>query len=129
MYNFHMDTSLSKDAFGWGFALWLVGYILGFLLFAFVPVSLIGWFITPVGVLITLWVLFTRIRSNSMRHYALVALAWTLIAIICDFLFLVLLLKSADGYYKLDVFLYYALTFALPLAVGWYRTRVEQRRS
>jgi hypothetical protein len=30
--------------------------------------------------------------------------------------------KPADGYYKLDVYLYYILTFALPLIVGWRKS-------
>jgi hypothetical protein len=44
------------------------------------------------------------------------AIVWTLIAIVFDYLFIVKALNPADGYYKLDVFLYYALTFILPLA-------------
>ena len=41
-----------------------------------------------------------------------------LIAVICDYFFLVKAFNPADGYYKLDVYLYYGLTFILPLAVG-----------
>ncbi len=39
--------------------------------------------------------------------------------IIFDYFFLVKMFKPADGYYKLDVYLYYVLTFILPLVVGW----------
>jgi len=42
-----------------------------------------------------------------------------LIAVIFDYLFLVKMFKPTDGYYKLDVYLYYILTFLLPLIVGW----------
>ena len=42
-----------------------------------------------------------------------------LIAIVCDYFFLVKVFNAADGYYKLDVYLYYTLTFALPLFTGW----------
>lgn len=48
---------------------------------------------------------------------------WTLIAIIFDYFFLVKLLKPADGYYKLDVYLYYSLTFILPVVAGTLRLR------
>ncbi|HEX8994228.1 MAG TPA: hypothetical protein VF803_03185 [Candidatus Paceibacterota bacterium] len=118
-----MNTSLYKDAFGWGIGLWLIGYILGFVLFAFVPVSLIGWVITPIGIAITLLVLLKNIRHDSLRAYILIACAWTGIAILLDYIFLVQMLKPADGYYKLDVYLYYIVTFVLPVAIGWYKTR------
>jgi hypothetical protein len=38
-------------------------------------------------------------------------------------LFIVKLLNPADGYYKADVYLYYALTFISPLIVGWWKER------
>lgn len=110
-----------KDSLGWGLGLWFIGYALGILLFAFVPASLIGWILTPVGTAITLWVLFKKITSSSLSYYGQLAVAWTLIAVVFDYIFLVLLFKPADGYYKLDVYMYYALTFILPLAVGWYK--------
>jgi hypothetical protein len=46
-------------------------------------------------------------------------------AAVLDYLFIVLLL-GASNYYKPDVYLYYALTFLLPLAVGWYRFKVKK---
>ena len=117
-----MGKSFYKDALGWGIGLWLIGYILGFIFFAFVPTSIIGWVIMPIGILITLWVVLNKIQSESFQHYVFVAIAWTIIAIIFDYLFLVMLLKPADGYYKLDVYIYYALTLILPLAIGWYKS-------
>ncbi len=57
-----------------------------------------------------------------MRYYLGVACIWTAIAILCDYFFLVRPFKPADGYYKLDVYLYYALTFALPLFAGWKKS-------
>ena len=124
-----VNKSFYKDALGWGVGLWLIGYILGFALFAFIPASLIGWAIMPIGILITLWVLLKKIRSGSFQYYVLVAIVWTLIAIVFDFLFLVVLLKPADGYYKLDVYIYYALTFVLPLVIGWYKIRAQKSGS
>lgn len=122
-----MNTSLVKNVLGWGLLLWLIGYVLGFVFFAFVPASLIGWVIMPIGVLITLWVLLKKIKNDFFQHYVFVAIGWTIIAIVFDFLFLVRLLKPADGYYKLDVYLYYILTLMLPLAIGWYKTRTKKQ--
>jgi len=120
-----MNKQLYKDALGWGLALWLIGYVLGFVFFAFVPASLIGWVITPIGVLITLWVLFKKIHGGSLRYYLSVGIVWSIVAIICDYLFLVLVLKPADGYYKFDVYLYYVLALILPVIVGWWRLRKQ----
>lgn len=110
-----------KDAVIWGIILWIIGYGLGIILFFFVPANLLGWVIMPIGILITLWVLLTRVSANSLKHFLILAIVWTLIAIISDYFFLVKLLKPADGYYKLDVYLYYLITFLLPLLVGTYR--------
>lgn len=41
-------------------------------------------------------------------------------AVLLDYLFIVKMFKSAD-YYKPDVYVYYALTLLLPIAVGWYK--------
>ena len=117
-----MNGRLVKDGLGWGFALWLIGYLLGMLLFAVVPTSLIGWVITPIGTALALWVAFRKVKGDSLSYYALVALAWVLIAVIGDYLFIVKALHPADGYYKPDVYLYYALTMAIPLLAGWRRT-------
>ena len=103
----------------WGFVLWLIGYALGFILFAFVPTDMIGWVITPIGIIITLWVLFKKIKRDRFKCYVGLGVIWTLMAIILDYIFLVKMLKPADGYYKLDVYLYYALTLLLPILVGW----------
>jgi uncharacterized membrane protein len=122
-----MTRQFVKDAFGWGFILWLIGFALGVMLFAFVPPSLIGWVIMPIGIIITLWILWRKMKADSFRYYALLAMVWVLIAIACDYLFLVKALKPADGYYKLDVYLYYALTFVLPLIVGWRKTAMRNK--
>ena len=116
-----MNTRLLKDALGWGIVLWLVGYVLGMLLFAVVPPSAIGWIILPIGVGVTLWVLLHRVAIDSLRHYLVVAVAWTAIAVVFDYLFIVKALHPADGYYKLDVYVYYVLTFLLPAVVGLRR--------
>jgi hypothetical protein len=114
-----MNKQLLRDAFGWGFILWLIGFTLGMILFFIVPPAAIGWVILPIALAITVWVLFRKIGGDTLQYYLIVAVVWTLIAVVFDYLFLVQASKPAGGYYKLDVYVYYALTFLLPLAVGW----------
>lgn len=116
-----MNKQLLKDSVGWGFLLWLIGYALGMMLFSIVPVSMIGLIIMPIGTIITIWVLLKKVGSGTFGYYVILAIVWTLIAIVFDYLFLVKAFNPADGYYKPDVYLYYSLTFALPLIVGWVR--------
>jgi len=113
-----MNTRFLNDTLGWGIVLWLVGYVLGMVLFAFVPPSAIGWIILPIGIAVTLWVLLRRVAHESLQHYVTLAAAWTAIAVVFDYLFIVKALHPADGYYKLDVYVYYVLTLLLPLVVG-----------
>lgn len=120
-----MNKQFYKDALGWGFILWLIGYIIGILLFSVVPAGMIGWVIMPIGIAITLWVLLKKVKIESFKHYILLAFIWMLIAIIFDYFFLVKVFKPADGYYKLDVYLYYLLTFILPAIVGLKMKRPE----
>jgi len=119
-----MKKQFYIDAFGWGFVLWLIGYLLSMVLFFFIPTDMLGWVILPIGTIITLWVLFKKIRGNSFNYYLYLAIIWTLIAIVFDYLFIIKLLNPADGYYKLDVYLYYTLTLALPLAAYYRRNSV-----
>jgi len=120
-----MNTRFLKDALGWGLVLWATGYALGVLLFAVVPPSLIGWIITPFGTAITLWITFNKVKGDTRQYFVLVALVWLSIAIIGDYVFIVKAFKPADGYYKPDVYLYYALTLAIPIVAGWTR-RVDR---
>ncbi len=120
-----VEKQLIKDSFGWGFILWLIGYILGFILFFVVDSSLLGWIIMPIGSAITLWILFRKIKSVDFNYYLILAVTWTAIAIVFDYLFIVKALNPADGYYKFDVYLYYTLTFIIPIAVGlWKKSRI-----
>ena len=122
-----MNKQFFKDAFLWGVGLWFIGYVLGFVFYAAVSPKFIGWVIMPIGIIITLWVLFKKIQSApSMQYYLKLAVVWTVIAVVFDYLFLVKLLKPVDGYYKLDVYLYYLLTFLLPLWAGWKKTSLKQ---
>ncbi len=113
-----MNKQLPKDTLGWGITLWFIGYVLGILLFFVAPPSMLGWIIMPIGIVLTLWVLIKKVKSNSLKYYLLLAVTWTLIAVIFDYFFLVKVFNPADGYYKLDVYLYYIFTFVLPLIIG-----------
>jgi len=118
-----MNKQFLKDGLGWGFILWLIGWVLGIVAFMVVPAGLIGWVVSPIGILITVWVLIKKIKSEDLKYYLKIAVAWTLIAVVFDYFFLVKLFNPADGYYKLDVYFYYITTFVLPLLVGFFKTR------
>ena len=111
----------AKEALGWGFTLWLIGYVLGIALIAIVRPAMIGWVILPIGTAITLWVLLRRVHSLEWTHFLVLGVAWTVIAVLMDYLFIVKAFHPADGYYKPDVYVYYLLTFLLPVAVGWWK--------
>lgn len=115
---FYIDAYI--DAFGWGFVLWLVGYLLGIILFFVVPQDMIGWIILPIGTIITLWVLFIKIKGDSISYYLYLAITWTLVAIVFDYIFIIKAL-NAEGYYKPDVYVYYVLIFILPLVAYLYK--------
>lgn len=115
-----MSKQFLKDAVGWGFVLWLIGYILGIVLFPFVPNAIIGWIIMPIGVIITLLVLFKKIKGQDLKYYIYIGLVWMVIAIVFDYLFIIKAL-GAQGYYKPDVYFYYLLAFIMPIGFGWYK--------
>lgn len=114
-----MNTPFLKDAFGWGFLLWLFGFAFSIMLFPLVPLSAIGWVILPFGVALAIFVLFRKISGGGARYYFFLAVVWTALAVILDYFFIVKAFSPADGYYKLDVYLYYSLTFLLPLFAAW----------
>lgn len=119
------DKQFFKDTLGWGFLLWLFGYILGIIFFAVAPPSIIGWIIAPIATIITLSILIKKIKSSSVQYYLIVGIIWTSLAIVLDYFLIVKAFKPEDGYYKLDVYLYYALTFMLPLIIGLRKHRAN----
>ena len=133
-YTSHMKQWV-KDTVGLGTGLWLFGYLASLVLF-FSPFSgTMGWIITavftPVTIAITWW--WFRARDLPLGYYAGVGVVWTVIAIVLDYLFIVQLFRA--DYYGPDVFVYYALTFLIPVGVGLYlrtgpgidRPRVRER--
>lgn len=116
-----------KDTVGIGILLWLIGYLVSIGLF-FTPLAEnMGWIITaiftPVTIAIT-WGWF-RARDLPLPYYALVGAVWMVIAVVFDYLFIVQLFQAA--YYETDVFVYYALTFLIPVGVGLYLTSTRQK--
>jgi len=124
-----MTVSLSnvfvRDMLGWGLLLWLFGYLLGFAFYGFVTPAFIGWYVMPLGIAVTCLVLWKRVRIASMSNAVLLGVGWSVIAIVCDYIFIIKLLNPPDGYYKLDVYIYYILTFALPVGATWLRRQTD----
>jgi len=110
-----------KSMLVWGFVLWLVGYVAGIMLFFVIPKEYIGWVLTPFATVLTVWVLMKKIKRPELMCYFGTGLIWTLMAIGLDYVFLVRMLATGSSYYKADVFLYYGLTFTLPLVVGYWK--------
>lgn len=121
-----MNRQLLKDGVGWGLILWLIGYVLGIVFFMFAPQALLGWFIMPIGTAISAWVLFKKVKGGPLLYYLKIGITWALIAIVLDYFLLVKLFNPTDGYYKIDVYLYYLIAFLLPLLVGWYKGRAAK---
>lgn len=105
----------------WGVALWLFGYILGIILFMIVPANAIGWIITPAATIFTIWVLIKKIKSDRLADYLLTGIIWACMAILLDYFLLVKVFDPEGGYYKTDVYLYYAITLCLPVLVGLWK--------
>lgn len=104
----------------WGFLLWVFGYVLGIIFFAFVPQEQIGLYVMPLGVLFTLWVLLKKIKREEFMCYIGLGTIWMIMVIVLDYLCIVTLFQSTN-YYRPDVYVYYALTLTLPIVVGWYK--------
>ncbi|HJX56862.1 MAG TPA: hypothetical protein VJ350_08525 [Methanoregula sp.] len=117
-----------KDTAGLGIALWLIGYLASLGLFFTPYAATMGWILTaiftPVTIAITWW-WFRKREHLPVQYYAGVGLAWVLIAVVLDYLFIVLLFQAT--YYEPDVFVYYALTFLIPVGVGLYLNRSRKK--
>ena len=113
MHGFLQDTA------GLGTLFWLLGYLASMVLF-FSPFSYsLSWIILAIFTPFTIWVTWWWFRPRErypLEYYAKVGAAWTLIAVVLDYLFIVLLFRAS--YYAPDVFLYYALVFLIPVGVG-----------
>jgi hypothetical protein len=115
---------LITDTAGLGTALWLIGYLASLVLFFSPYAGVMGWILlaifTPVTIVIVLW-WFKKRERLPLQYYAGVGVAWVLIAIVLDYLFIVLLFQA--NYYGIDVFVYYVVTFLIPVGVGLFLNR------
>jgi len=108
-----------KDSVGLGALFWVIGYLASLALFFSPFAASMGWILlalcTPVTVAVT-WLWF-RHRNLLLPYYVRVGIVWTTMAIVLDYLFIVLLFNAT--YYGADVFIYYFLTFLIPVIVGF----------
>jgi hypothetical protein len=115
-----------KDTAGLGTVLWLIGYLASLVLFFSPFAGIMGWILlavfTPVSIAIAWW-WFRKREHLPVQYYAGVGVACMLIAIVLDYLFIVLLFHAT--YYGPDVFVYYAVTFLIPVGVGLYLIRTH----
>jgi len=63
-------------------------------------------------------------EGSSLTYYFGVGLAWTLLAVVLDYVFIVQLFGAS--YYEVDVYFYYALTFLMPVGVGLYLLHIRK---
>ncbi len=120
-----MQQQVLKDTLGLGTFFWLAGYLASLVLFFSPIASSTGWILLVVFTPFTLWVTWWWFRQRvrlPLTYYAGVGIIWLLIAVVLDYLFIVLLF-NAIGYYMPDVLLYYALMFLIPVGVGLYLRR------
>ena len=123
------------DTIGFGFLLWLIGYFMGFFIITIpgypqimtAPVILTA-FSLAVGLVTAAfaYVRFRKRREISWLYAFLVGIAWTILAIVLDFIFIVLLF-NAPNYYRPHIFIYYAFTLVVPSAVAKYSSRQFSR--
>jgi hypothetical protein len=107
------------DTIGLGLLLWFIGYVASIILFFFVPAAMIGWILFVLFTPLLIAVTFARFRNRSLplRYYVIMAVTWVLIAIVADFIFIVLLFNPAS-YYHASVFVYYLEMILVPVIMG-----------
>ena len=110
------------DTLGLGFLVWALGYAMGFVIISLPgypavmqqPAMLLGFGLLIAAVTggLATWRFRAR-RGLSWRYAAAIGASWLGIAVVCDFLFIVLLF-GAWNYYRPDIAMYYALTLVVP---------------
>jgi hypothetical protein len=117
---------MSKDAtktklidIGLGLLIWLIGYIASIVLWGAVSPDMLGWVLFVVFLPLMIYIPYSRFRNRkeTVGYYLLMASVWVLIAVVLDYLFIVQMFNS-QSYYKLDVYVYYAITFIAPFLIG-----------
>lgn len=112
------------DLFGYGIGFWLLGYIAGIILFMFLPLNLLGWVLIIIFSPIYIYLTLKRFknRDEEFKYYGLIAIVWTVIAIVFDYLFIVMLFSNPN-YYQIDIAVYYLITFIVPLGIGFAKSK------
>ena len=112
------------DLFGYGIGFWLLGYIPGIILFMFLPLNLLGWILIIIFSPIYIYLTLKRFnnRYEEFKYYTLMAIVWTVIAIVFDYLFIVMLFSNPN-YYQIDIAVYYLITFIVPLGIGFAKSK------
>jgi len=116
---------LLRDTVYAGTLLWLAGYLASMAVY-FSGLNYDFWgkvvllLYIPCAAVFAYW--YFSGRDLTLRYYAGVGIAWSLIAVVLDYPFIVLLF-GANQYYGPDVYLYYAAMVLIPIGAGWYRKR------
>jgi hypothetical protein len=117
-----------KDTAVLGTGLWLMGYLASLVLFFTPFAGIMGWILlvifTPITIAVTWW-WFRQRQGLPLEYYAKVGIVWVLIAVVFDYLFIVRLFQAT--YYETDVFVYYSLTFLIPVSVGLYLIQTQDK--
>jgi hypothetical protein len=116
------------DIFVFGIFIWLMGYIASIILFPFVPDNILGWILCIIFTPITIIIAYLRFRNRKLKLfcYFMTGVFWAIIAMILDYFFIVRLFNSVT-YYKPDVFVYYIVTFLIPLIIGLYNINKRKK--
>lgn len=122
-----MSKTILIGSLLWGILIWLVGYMLGFVFFYFVPLEHLGWYIMPFWIAVILWVLYVKVKSRTLSDYLFLGIVWCILSMVLDYYFVVELLHPSDGYYKFDVYLSYALILVIPPLVYWLKKRAHKK--
>lgn len=128
-----LPRQLIVDTLGMGFLVWFIGYGAGFFIITIPgypgimlnPIVLISF--SLLGILLTAAVAFLRFRKRqrvSWSYALAVGVGWLGVALVLDFLFIVLLF-NAWSYYRPHIFVYYALTLLTPTVGSRYFSRTE----
>jgi len=112
-----------RNGIGWCIGLWLFGYVLSMLFSLLMPLEMIRWFVTPIGVLFTCLVLWKWVHVRTLRDGFVIGAIWCALAVILDYLFIVTLLDPPDSHYQLDSYLYYASLLLLPAIAATLRQK------
>lgn len=108
------------DTLVYGLVIWLVGFVLGMVLFPFVEISVMGWILMPVTLIVALF-LSMRIRRKrsaaAVSTFIGVGLSWVALSLILDYAILV---KgySAENFYDVDIIIYYIGVLLIPIIVS-----------